>query len=59
MPKNKSAPAYSKAQLLSFPRFARWRDLLCVLLDGGRTYSVREAETLIQTFMNGKKGTVK
>ena len=54
----KPAVAFSKAQILTFKRFATRRDLLKVKLDDGQTYTMDQVEAVIRDFMT-LKGKVK
>jgi len=45
---------FSKEQLLSSSQFAKRKDLLCAVLEEGRQYTVREAETEIKKFLKRK-----
>ena len=66
MPKAKTADSiqevapveFSKAQILTFKRFATRRDLLKVKLEEGKTYTMDQVEAVIQDFMT-PKGKVK
>lgn len=49
---------FSKAQILTFKRFATRRDLLKVKLEEGKTYTMDQVEAVIQDFMT-PKGKVK
>lgn len=51
---------FSKAQILTFKRFATRRDLLKVKLEEGQTYTMDQVEAVIRDFMTpkGKKGKV-
>lgn len=53
-----AAPVFTKEKLLTFRRYAKRRDLLSVLLEAGRSYTTEEVDTLLETFMTRKKGTV-
>lgn len=48
------ATKYTKEQLLASRRFATRRDLLGVLLKDSETYSIAEADSLIQKILKGK-----
>ena len=51
----KTAPAvFSKRQLLSFRRYVGRQDLLSVLLEDGKTYTLAQVDSLLQGFMKGK-----
>lgn len=49
---------FSKAQILTFKRFAARRDLLKVKLDDGKAYTMEQVEAVIREFMT-PKGKVK
>ncbi len=49
--KEASAAAYSKAQMLSTKRLAAHRDIVAALLENDKTYTLDEAERLIQAFL--------
>ncbi len=49
---------FSKAQILTFKRFATRRDLLKVKLDDGQMYTMDQVESVIRDFMT-PKGKVK
>ncbi|MBO9600174.1 MAG: hypothetical protein J7559_20435 [Cohnella sp.] len=47
--------AYGKAQLLSAKRFTpQQKDMLSALLEEDKTYTVKQAEQLIRTFIQRK-----
>lgn len=46
--------AYTKEQLLASKRYASRRDVISVLLEDGKTYTLAEAERLMNRFMKGK-----
>lgn len=51
----KTAPAvFSKRQLLRFRRYVGRQDLLSVLLEDGKTYTLAQVDSLVQKFMEGK-----
>lgn len=51
----KAAPAvFSKRQVLTFRRYVGRQDLLSVLLEDGKTYTLDQVDSLIQKFMKGK-----
>lgn len=55
--KKKAAPEkarFCKEQLIASKRFANRRDALCVVLKGDKTYTIEEAEGLLDKFMKGK-----
>ena len=45
---------FSKEKLLTFRRFADRRDLLCVLLEDGAYYTIKQVEKMINDFMRGR-----
>lgn len=49
----KSSP-FSKEQILSAAKFANRRDLLSVVLEDGKTYTVEDVQKEIDKFMKGK-----
>lgn len=53
-----SPVTFSKAQILTFKRFATRRDLLKVKLDDGQAYTMEQVEAVIREFMT-PKGKVK
>ena len=55
----KYVPSFSKAKILTMKRFEKRRDLLTVLLEDGKEYTLEQAESVIQNFMTRKKGKVK
>lgn len=54
----KTPVTFSKAQILTFKRFATRRDLLKVKLDDGQAYTMEQVEAVIREFMT-PKGKVK
>ena len=50
----KAIERFTKEQLLTSKRFIDNRDVLNVLLDGSKLYSIDEAESIISVFMEGK-----
>ena len=46
---------FSKKQFVESKRFAKRKDLVNVLLEENKTYSIVEVEDLIKNFLNGKK----
>ena len=54
----KAPVTFSKAQILTFKRFAARRDLLKVKLDDAQSYSMEQVEAVIREFMT-PKGKVK
>ncbi|MFG6350703.1 MAG: hypothetical protein K1W21_03565 [Oscillospiraceae bacterium] len=51
----KTAPeaVYTKEQVMGSQRYATRRDLVSVLLEPGRGYTLDEVDTLIHNFMKG------
>lgn len=51
----KTAPeaAYTREQVMSSQRYATRRDLVSVLLESGKTYTLAEVDALINKFMKG------
>lgn len=45
---------FSKEQLIASERFAGRRDLLEILLEEGKRYSISEVEKKVEKFMKGK-----
>ena len=50
----KKPVTYSKAKIITLPRFAKRRDLLSALLTDDKSYTLDQAEAVIQNFMKGK-----
>lgn len=48
------AAAYTKEQLAASKKYANRRDLIGALLENGKTYTLAEADALIEQFMKGK-----
>lgn len=46
--------SFSKEQILSAAKFANRRDLLSVVLEDGKTYTVEDVQKQIDRFMKGK-----
>ncbi len=46
---------FSKKQFVESKRFAKRKDLVNVLLEEDKTYSIVEVEDLIKNFLHGKK----
>ena len=54
-PAKKAAnPVFSKQNILTFRRYAGRRDLLSVLLEEGKMYTIDQVDDLIGQFMKGK-----
>lgn len=51
----KAAPeaVYTRKQVMSSQRYANRRDLVSVLLENGKTYTLTEVDALINKFMKG------
>lgn len=51
----KAAPeaVYTREQIMSSQRYANRRDLVSVLLENGKTYTLTEVDALINKFMKG------
>ena len=50
----KVVASFSKEQILSAAKFANRRDLLSVVLEDGKTYTVEDVQKQIDKFMKGK-----
>ena len=46
--------AYTKEQIIKSKKFADRRDILSVLLDSGKEYTLDDVNTLLDAFMKGK-----
>lgn len=59
--KEKTGPAtFTKAHVLTFKKYRGRRDLLSVLLEDGKEYTMDQVDSLINEFMKPKgKGRVK
>ena len=53
MEKNEPTPVFSKEQLMSVRRGVD-RDVLAALLEDGKTYTKKQADTLVNKFKKGK-----
>lgn len=56
MAKNETAApeaAFTKEQLVGSKRYANRRDLVSVLLEDGKTYTLTEVDALINKYMKG------
>lgn len=51
-----NVPVFTKRNILTFKRYAKWRDLLSVLLKDGEEYTMEQVDSLLQDFF--KKGKV-
>lgn len=49
-----ASPVFSKQNILTFERYAGRRDLLSVLLEDGKMYTIDQVDDLIGQFMKGK-----
>lgn len=49
----KAEPTYTKDQVAASKRYANRRDLVSVLLEDGRAYTLAEVDALIDKFMKG------
>lgn len=49
-----ASPVFSKQNILTFRRYAGRRDLLSVLLEEGKMYTIDQVDDLIGQFMKGK-----
>lgn len=47
-------PKFPKEKILTFERFAARKDLLSVLLEDSREYTLLQVEAAIRKFMKGK-----
>ena len=52
--KREAAPTFTKDQLAASKRYAGQRDLVSVLLEDGRQYTLAEIDEKIETFKKGK-----
>lgn len=52
--KTQKAPEFTKAKILTFKNYRFRVDLLKVILDDTKTYSIKDVDTLIERFMKGK-----
>lgn len=52
--KTKKQTEYSKEQLLRSNKYKNRQDLLSVLLENGKYYSIAAVDKLIENFMKGK-----
>lgn len=50
----KAESRFTKEQILSSSKYARRRDLLDAVLEDGKLYTAKEADTAITNFMKGK-----
>ena len=51
-----NAPVFTQRNILTFQRYAKRRDLLSVLLEEGKEYTIERVDSLLQNFF--KKGKV-
>lgn len=49
-----AAATYTKEQIAASQRYANRRDLIRALLEDGKTYTLKEADALIEKYMKGK-----
>ena len=49
----KTEPTYTKDQVAASKRYANRRDLVSVLLEDGKAYTLDEVDALINKFMKG------
>ena len=49
----KTEPTYTKEQVAASKRYANRRDLVSVLLEDGKSYTLAEVDALIDKFMKG------
>lgn len=49
-----ASPVFSKQNFLTFRRYAGRSDLLSVLLEEGKMYTIDQVDELIDQFMKGK-----
>ena len=47
-------PVFRKEKILAFQRYRGRADLLSVLLEDGKTYTIRQVDSLIEYFMKGR-----
>ena len=52
--KKETAPAFTKDQLAASKRYATRRDLVNVLLEDGKQYTLAEVDEKIEAFKKGK-----
>lgn len=52
--KEKQAPCFTFSQLLAAPTYAKYRDVLHVVLDPGKTYTIAEVNNAISKFYERK-----
>ena len=52
--KKEAAPTFTKDQLANSKRYAGLRDLVSVLLEDGKQYTLAEVDEKIETFKKGK-----
>lgn len=55
-PVSAPVPVFTKRNILTFQRYAKRRDLLSVLLEDGKEYTMEQVDSLLQNFF--KKGKV-
>lgn len=47
-------PVFTKQQLIKSKRFENRRDALCALLDDSKSYTINQAQAMIDKFMKGQ-----
>jgi len=52
--KTEAAPTFTKDQLATSKRYANLRDLVTVLLEDGKQYTLAEVDEKIEAFKKGK-----
>lgn len=52
--KTEAAPAFTKDQLAASKRYANLRDLVTVLLEDGKQYTLAEVDEKIEAFKKGR-----
>lgn len=52
-PEKKAEPTYTKDQVAVSKRYANRRDLVNVLLEDGKAYTLAEVDALIEKFLKG------
>lgn len=45
---------FTKEQLVSSKKFSKYKDILSATLEGGKEYTAKEAQEIIENFMKGK-----
>ena len=49
---SKKPPVFAKGDLLRAKRYSKQRDILNALLEDGKTYTLKEVDKIIKTFLN-------